>query len=121
MSISGIVTTLSLSTKIRKSPAMMPAWSADNPFSTFSIRGGCVQTIEKPKPLSLLRTSRLEIVNGVRPVVGRYVDFRRWSEAELAMAEEVAAAARAAALAVAGSRIGSSSRKRKKRFSSASC
>lgn len=45
----------------------MPLRSADNPGSTFSTRGGCVHTIEKPKPFSAVRVNFFVHVNGVRP------------------------------------------------------
>lgn len=55
----------------------MPHRSADKPASTFSIRGGCVHTMEKPKPLSAVRVSFLVIVNGVRPFW--FCEFVCWS------------------------------------------
>lgn len=78
---------------------MMPLFSADKPASTFSILGGCVHTMEKPKPCSGDLVSFLVMVKGVRPLLLLFSDdCRDW-------------------LSVTG---GSSSRKRRNRFSSAS-
>lgn len=81
----------------------MPQRSADKPGSTFSTRGGCVHTMEKPKPRSAVRVNFFVIVKGVRPI---------GFELERRLPPGV--------VGTASLDGGSSSRKRRKRFSSAS-
>lgn len=102
----------------------MPHFSADSPGSIFSMRGGCVHTMEKPKPRSCVRVNFFVIVNGVRPfwlladMIGvdslddddLWVDLRRNSLCD-AMADV------AGVDSLGG---GSNSKNRKNRFSSAS-
>lgn len=99
--------------------------SADSPGSTFSMRGGCVHTIEKPNPFSAVRVNFFVMVNGVRPFwlfveatelsEGRSFDFN----VDFRRSSPVCGVADGGGVDVA-SIGGSNSKNRKNRFSSAS-
>lgn len=78
-SASGIVTTLCSPTKAMKSPGTIPASSAGSPGSTFSTRGGCVQTTVNPKPAMASAVKRLLSVHAVRPTADGWLPLLGFS------------------------------------------